>query len=185
MEETVRVVRTFMTLGVEHLILTTSAGGLNPLFRPGDVMFVNDHINLMGDNPLFGTNPYYDPSPFVDMSSTYDRSIISASERICRRARVKRQLGVLAGVRGPVYETRAERSWIQSTGADAVCMSVVPEAIAAAHLGVPVTALALIVNNASGSADDEPLSHQLVAEAGRRYAGLMGKLIRGLIRELK
>jgi len=185
MAETVRAVRTFMTLGVEHLILTTSAGGLNPVFRPGDVMFVNDHINLMGDNPLFGTSSHYDPSPFVDVSSTYDRSIISASERICRRVRVKRQTGVLAGVRGPVYETPAERSWIQSTGADAVCMSVVPEAIAAAHLGVPVTALALIVNNASSSGDDGPLSHHLVSETGRRYAGLMEKLIRGLIRELK
>jgi len=180
MKDTVRPIQTFMALGVEHLILTTSAGALNPDYRPGDIMFVSDQINLMGDNPLFGLAPDFNPSPFVDVSRIYDSEAILKSDRICRRSRVKSHKGTLAGMRGPVYETSAERAWLKSMGADAVCMSVIPEALAAAHVGASVMGLALIVNDAS-SAKSGALSHELVAKTGEKYAANMKRLIKNLI----
>ncbi|MDH5637830.1 MAG: purine-nucleoside phosphorylase [Nitrospinota bacterium] len=180
MADVVLPLRVFMSLGVEYLILTTSAGGLNPKYRAGDVMFVRDHINLMGDNPFFGENPNSDPSPFVDLSAVYDEKMITQSERICRRIRVIRHEGVLAGMRGPVYETSAERNWLRSIGADAVCMSVIPEALAAAGVGVPVTALALIANDAA-SMKNRVLTHEAVAQAGEKYAANVGKLVHGIL----
>lgn len=180
MKDTVRPVQAFMALGIERLILTTSAGGLNPDYRPGDIMFVTDQLNLMGDNPLFGLAPDFNPSPFVDASNIYDRDTISKADHICRRSRVKCYKGTLAGMRGPVYETKAERAWLRSMGADAVCMSVIPEALAAAHVRVPVTALALIVNNAS-STKSGALSHERVAQAGKKYAAEMKRLIKNLL----
>jgi len=180
MADVVLPLRVFMSLGVEYLILTTSAGGLNPKYRAGDVMLVRDHINLMGDNPFFGENPNSDPSPFVDLSAVYDEKMITQSERICRRIRVIRQEGVLAGVRGPVYETPAERSWLRTMGADAVCMSVIPEALAAAGVGIPVTALALIAND-TASMKSRVLTHEAVAQAGEKYAADVKKLVQGML----
>ncbi|VAX21294.1 hypothetical protein MNBD_NITROSPINAE04-168 [hydrothermal vent metagenome] len=180
MKDTVRPIQAFMALGVERLILTTSAGALNPDYRPGDIMFVSDQINLMGDNPLFGLAPDFNPSPFVDVSGIYDSDAILKSDRICRRSRVKSHKGTLAGMRGPVYETPAERAWLRSMGADAVCMSVIPEALAAAHVGVPVTGLALIVNDAS-STKSGVLTHERVAKTGQKYAANMKRLIKNLL----
>jgi len=180
MKDTVHPIQTFMALGVERLILTTSAGALNPDYRPGDIMFVSDQINLMGDNPLFGLAPDFNPSPFVDVSRIYDSDAILKSDRICRRSRVKSHKGTLAGMRGPVYETSAERAWLKSMGADAVCMSVIPEALAAAHVGVPVTGLALIVNDAA-STRSGVLTHELVAKTGQKYAANMKRLIKNLL----
>jgi purine-nucleoside phosphorylase len=180
MKDVIRPIRTFLALGVEYLILTTSAGGLNPAYRAGDVMFVSDHINLMGDNPFFGDNPNSDPSPFVDVSAVYDEKMIAQSERICRRIRINRREGVLAGMRGPVYETPAERSWLRALGADAVCMSVIPEALAAAGAGVPVTALALIANDVT-SMKSRVLTHEAVAQAGVNFADEMKNLIKAIL----
>ncbi|MDH4183860.1 MAG: purine-nucleoside phosphorylase [Nitrospinota bacterium] len=180
MKEVVRPVRTLLALGVEYIILTTAAGGLNPSFRAGDVMFITDHINLMGDNPFFGENPNSDPSPFVDVSEVYDQKMISQSERICRRIRIRRREGVLAAMRGPVYETPAERAWLHSLGADAVCMSLAPEALAAAAAGVPVTGLALIANDAA-SMKSRVLTHEAVAQAGLTYAEEMKRLVKAIL----
>jgi len=179
MRETVYPIQTFLSLGVEQLILTTSAGALNPSYRTGDIMFVEDHLNLMGDNPLFGMDPQIKPSVFVDTSNVYDKFILDASERLCRRARVRRQAGTLAGARGPVYETPAEKNFIRSMGADAVCMSVIPEALAAAHIGVPVTALAVITNDASDT--EATLSHDDVVREGKRNADSLRRLVTGII----
>ncbi|VAX18556.1 hypothetical protein MNBD_NITROSPINAE03-1923 [hydrothermal vent metagenome] len=180
MKDTVHPIQAFMALGVERLILTTSAGALNPDYRPGDIMFVSDQINLMGDNPLFGLAPDFNPSPFVDVSKIYDSDAILKSDRICRRSRVKSHKGTLAGMRGPVYETMAERAWLKSMGADAVCMSVIPEALAAAHVGVSVMGLALIVNDAS-STKSGLLTHERVAKTGQKYAANMKRLIKNLL----
>lgn len=180
MKDTVYPVQAFMALGVERLILTTSAGGLNPDYRPGDIMFVTDQLNLMGDNPLFGLAPDFDPSPFVVTTNIYESETLSKAESICRRSRVKYNKGTLAGVRGPVYETVAERTWLRSMGADAVCMSVIPEALAAAHLKVPVTAIALIVNSAP-SAKSDPLRHELVTKAGEKYVPDVKRVIKNLL----
>ena len=180
MKDVIRPIRTFLALGVEYFIITTSAGGLNPSFRAGDVMFVTDHINMMGDNPFFGENPNADPSPFVDVSAVYDEKMIAQSERICRRVRINRRKGVLAGMRGPVYETPAERAWLHSMGADAVCMSVIPEALAVAQAGAGVTALALIANDVA-SMKSRVLTHEAVAQAGVNYAEEIKKLVKAIL----
>ncbi|MBI4828699.1 MAG: purine-nucleoside phosphorylase [Nitrospinae bacterium] len=180
MADTVYPVKTLVALGVEYLILTTSAGAINPQYRAGDIMFVRDHLNLMGDNPMFGLPPDYEPSPFTDVSELYDETVIAKSTALCRRVRVNRQVGVLAGVRGPVYETPAEVAMLARLGADAVCMSVIPEALCAAQAGIKVTALAVIVNDRAESARG-PLTHGLVAERGTRFADNLKRLLRGLL----
>lgn len=184
MAETAYQVRALMALGVKKLILTTSAGALNLSFRAGEVMMVTDHINLMGDNPLFGRKIDADMSLFTDVSEMYDAEIISGAERLFRRARVKMRTGVLAGVRGPVYETAAEREMLRIAGADAVCMSVIPEALAAAHVGVKVTALALLANDGS-AAGETRLTHSHVTRVAQDNAAAMKRLISMLIGEMK
>ncbi len=180
MEEVAHPIRTFIAMGVRRIILTTSAGALNSSYKAGDIMFVKDHINMMGNNPMFGMDVDVEPTPFVNLSSVYDEDVNTSSERVCRRFRIRRQTGVLAGVRGPVYETPAEQAWIRSAGADAVCMSVIPEALAAAHVGVPVTALALITNQPSSQSNGVELSHGMVLSNAQKHAANLKKLIKGI-----
>jgi purine-nucleoside phosphorylase len=183
MADVIKPLRTFLSLGVEYVILTTSAGAVNRNYKVGEVMFVRDQINMMGDNPLFEADPLSEPSPFVDVSNIYSKSVNDMADRLCRRARVKSHTGVLAGMRGPVYETPAEIAWLRSMGADAVCMSVIPEALACAHVNVSVTALALIVNSAKGH-DGGTLTHQSVEHVGRDNAEGLKRIIRSLLTTL-
>ncbi|MBI5816172.1 MAG: purine-nucleoside phosphorylase [Nitrospinae bacterium] len=171
---------TFARMGVERLIITTAAGALNSDYALGDVMFVEDHINMMGDNPLFGMNPGSGPAVFLDVTNLYERDVIDDSDRISRRARMRHHVGTLAAMRGPVYETRAERRLLTNMGADAVCMSVVPEAIAGAYAGARVTALALIVNSAL---DDGgmALTHDAVESEAARHSLALKRLISAVI----
>ncbi|MBI4667107.1 MAG: purine-nucleoside phosphorylase [Nitrospinae bacterium] len=181
MAETTFAVKAFLEMGVERLIVCTSAGALNPDFAPGDIIIVEDHINLMGDNPLVGSSPAEDPSVFVDPSTAYDREVIEMSDRILRDARVRGGVGTLAATSGPVYETPAERRMLRSAGADAVCMSVIPEVIVAARAGAPVTALALIVNDAM-EGRNAPLTHEAVAAAGKRHCVGLKRLVSAILR---
>jgi purine-nucleoside phosphorylase len=179
MAETVYPLQTFLALGVERIILTTSAGSLNPDYKVGDVMFVTDHINLMGDNPFIGVDPRQTPSVFVDMDHLYAELSSVDAERIARRSRITPRFGTLAAVAGPIYETPAERNMLKLMGADAVCMSVAPEALAAARVGAPVVALAVIVNPASGKGGG--VSHADVVETGAKQVAGLRRLIGGLI----
>src|SRR5262249_20854040 len=133
MEELTRAVRVMGRLGVEKLILTNAAGGLHPSLRPGDLMAVTDHLNMMGGNPLRGG------ADFVDLTAVYDVPKMRGLKR-----------GVYAAVSGPTYETPAESRMLRKLGADAVGMSTVPEAIAARRAGMKVTAISLITNRAAG-----------------------------------
>lgn len=181
MDETVHPVKTFIEMGVERLIITTSAGALNPGYKQGDVMFVRDHINMMGDNPLFGKDPRTEPSIFVDLSEVYSKSALEKADSLLRRSRARGSVGVLSATRGPVYETVAERRLLREAGADAVCMSTIPEVIIAAHAGVPVVALAVIANTAEG--EGKPLTHDSVAKAGKRHSVSLKRLITNIIGE--
>lgn len=182
MKDVVFPIYALLAIGVESVILTTSAGALNPSYRVGDIMFVEDHINLMGHNPMVGIDPAARPPVFVNGDAIYDRYTIDMSERLLRRARARGSVGVLAGVRGPVYETPAERKWLRSMDADAVCMSVIPEALAAARVGASVTALAVIANE-SGPGPGEALTHEDVTRAGERAAEGLARLLRSIITE--
>lgn len=139
-------VRLMAALGIKKLILTNAAGGLNPLFRAGDLMLIGDHINLMGDNPLVGENIDAWGPRFPDMSQVYDRALRETSEEVARRGGIVLRQGVYVAVKGPSLETPAETRLLRLLGADAVGMSTVPEAISGVHAGLRVLGVSVISN---------------------------------------
>ncbi len=139
-------VRVMKKLGVEILILSNAAGGLNRLFAPGDVMVICDHINLTGQNPLIGPNLESFGPRFPDMTAVYDRELISMAEQVAREEKIKLQKGVYVGIIGPNLETPAETRFLRMIGADAVGMSTIPEVIVAVHCGMRVLGLSAMSN---------------------------------------
>jgi purine-nucleoside phosphorylase len=146
MDQVVFPVRVTRALGARTLIATNAAGGMNPLYRPADIVAIVDHINLMGDNPLIGRNHDSLGPRFPDMSEPYDRSLIALAQEVALEERIALQSGVLVGVAGPNLETRAEYRFLRWAGADLVSMSLVPEAIAAVHGGMRVLAFAVVTD---------------------------------------
>jgi purine-nucleoside phosphorylase len=139
-------VRVLRALGARTLVVTNAAGGMNPLYRPADVVAVVDHVNLMGDNPLIGPNEDSLGPRFPDMSEPYDRSLIALAKQVALSERIDLREGVLAAVAGPNLETRAEYRFLRWAGADLVSMSLVPETIAAVHGGMRVLAFAVVTD---------------------------------------
>jgi len=139
-------VRVLRALGVRTLILTSAAGGLNPLYEPADIVLVVDHINLMGENPLVGPNEDSLGPRFPDMSEPYSKDLIQLARETAREDKVSLREGVFAGVAGPNLETRAEYRFLRWAGADLVGMSVVPETIVAVHAGMRVLALSVVTD---------------------------------------
>jgi len=174
--------RVFHALGVATLILTNAAGGIRPTFRPGTLMLIADHINLMWRNPLIGPVAPGDER-FPDMSDPYDGGLRKIARAVARDARIPLEEGVYAGLLGPSYETPAEVRMLQRIGADAVGMSTVPEVIAARARGMRCLGFSTITNLAAGLSA-QPLSHAEVLEVGTRVAGQLGTLIKGVLREL-
>ncbi len=166
MSAVVHPTRTLAMLGMDILMLTNSAGGLDPNMLPGDFMIIDDHINLMGDNPLKGPNIAQLGPRFPDMSEAYDRKLNDKMEEILSRKQIRFSRGVYCGVSGPTYETPAEVRYLQMIGGRAVGMSTVPEAIAANHLGLRVCAVSCITNPAAGLARQR-LSHGDVTHAAK------------------
>jgi purine-nucleoside phosphorylase len=173
-------VRTMARLGVNAVLVTNAAGGLDPSWSPGDLMLVTDHLNMTGTTPLLGPN---DPSlgpRFPDMSHAYDRSLAAALREVARAARIPLREGIYAGLLGPSYETPAEVRMLRGLGAHAVGMSTVAEVIALRHMGVPVGALSCITNLAAGILD-QPLDHKEVEETARAKRDDLLTLLRGWI----
>jgi len=139
-------VRLFKTLGAEILIVSNACGGMNPLFRLGDLMVIDDHINLMGVNPLIGPNEDEFGPRFPDMSAPYDRGLISLTEQVALEQQLRIQKGVYAAVTGPNLETRAEYRMLRTLGADVVGMSTVPEVIVAVHCGLRVLGISVVTD---------------------------------------
>jgi purine-nucleoside phosphorylase len=139
-------VRVMKYLGIEKLFVSNASGGVNPSFEIGDLMILNDHINLFPTNPLIGKN-YPELGPrFPDMSEAYDKSLIAKAKDIASKLGVKTVEGAYAGVSGPCLETPAEYKYIYNIGADAVGMSTVPEVIVARHMGIPCFAISIITD---------------------------------------
>jgi len=166
LDEVVRPVRVLARLGVRTLVLTNAAGGINPRLKPGDLMAITDHLNLMGANPLHG-GPH-----FVDLTGIYERVRIPGLKR-----------GVYAAMAGPTYETPAEVRMLRKLGADAVGMSTVPEAIAARQAGLRVIGISLITNAAAGLTR-KPVSHAEVLETAARARSRLAAVLRRILSEI-
>lgn len=139
-------VRVMKALGAELLIVSQAVGGMNPYYKPGDVMLIDDHINLLGDNPLVGVNDDRLGPRFPDMSRPYDFELLDKGQEIARKADFVVHRGVSVAVLGPCLETRAEYRFLRGIGADVVGMSTVPEAIVAVHAGMRVFGMAVITD---------------------------------------
>ena len=146
MQQIVFPVRVMKKLGIHTLLISNASGGMNPLFRRGDLMVIEDHINLLGDNPLIGPNLDEFGTRFPDMSEPYSRKLIRLAEKIAVENGIKIQQGVFVAVSGPNLETRAEYRYLRAIGADAVGMSTVPETIAAVHAGLQVLGISVITD---------------------------------------
>jgi len=176
-------VRVLRRLGVQALVLTAATGGVNTAYRPGDLVCLSDHLNLIGENPLRGPNDDRFGPRFPDMTEVYSRRLRSLAEEEARRLGVDLKSGVYACLPGPSYETPAEIRMLRTLGADVVGMSTVPEAVVARHSGMDVLAFAL-VTNAAASVTGAVIHHDEVLEAGRQAVPKLGGLIEAVVRRL-
>jgi purine-nucleoside phosphorylase len=174
-------VRAAAQLGAEILIVTNAAGGMNPGFRAGDLMIIDDHINLMWRNPLIGPVIPGDLR-FPDMSEPYDRDLQALAQRVAAERRIHAVSGTYVGLLGPSYETPAEIRLYRRYG-DAIGMSTVPEVIAARAIGMRCLGLSVISNLAAGMSQ-EMLTHEDVLVAGQTAAVALNTLLRGILSEL-
>jgi purine-nucleoside phosphorylase len=170
-------------LGVKQLILTNAAGGINLSFKPGTLMVIDDHINLMGTNPLVGANDDRFGPRFPDMTEAYSRRLREVANASSRATGVPVAHGVYVAVHGPSYETPAEIRYLRTIGADAVGMSTVPEAIVARHMGIEVLGISCITNPAAGVLPT-PLVHDEVMEVARRVRAEFSALLEAIIERL-
>jgi purine-nucleoside phosphorylase len=176
-------VRALGLLGIKTLILTNAAGGVNTGFSAGALMVIDDHINLMGNNPLVGANDERFGARFPDMSEVYSKRLRGLADEAGRELGVPPPHGIYAALLGPSYETPAEIRYLRTIGADAVGMSTVPEAIAARHMGLEVLGVSCITNMAAGVLP-QPLDHREVMETARRVRGQFIALLEGIIGRL-
>jgi purine-nucleoside phosphorylase len=182
-EPTTLITRVAREMGATVMILTNAAGGLDPALRVGQFMLIEDHLNFLGVNPLAGWRFPGGAPAFVDLSTVYDARLIALAEEAARGEGVEVARGTYAAVPGPSYETPAETTFLARSGARAVGMSTVPEAVAAAALGMAVLGISCITDVAGS-----PLSHEDVLEtataAGPALRGILRRVVPGLRRGL-
>jgi purine-nucleoside phosphorylase len=170
-------------IGARTLILTNAAGGINTTFSPGTLMVIDDHINLMGSNPLVGSNEERFGPRFPDMTEVYSSRLRALADQASAAAGVPVRHGVYVALHGPSYETPAEIRFLRTIGADAVGMSTAPEAIVARHMGVEVLGISCITNPAAGVLPT-PLNHDEVMEVARRVGAQFIRLLEDIIGRL-
>jgi xanthosine phosphorylase len=175
--------RTLQALGCEVLILTNAAGSLRPEIEPGAIALIDDHINLLGQNPLIGPNDPAVGLRFPDMSEVYDLHLRTQARAVAARLDIPLRSGVYLATLGPSFETPAEIRAFRALGADLVGMSTVPEAISARHCGLKVVGFSIITNLAAGLAD-QILSHEQTLAVAAQAADRLQRLLEGLLQEL-
>ena len=183
MQEITFPIRVLKSLGINLLIVSNASGGINPDFNVGDIMVINDHINLFGTNPLIGKNIDESGPRFPDMSQAYDKKLVGKVMKIASELNIDLKRGVYAGVTGPTFETPAEYVYIRATGADAVGMSTVPEVIVARHMGLTCFALSVITDSGVPGEIVE-VSHEEVQEVAAKAESKMALIIRELLKSI-
>lgn len=177
-------VRVMRAMGAELLMVSNACGGLNPYFREGDLMLIEDHINLMGDNPLIGINDDRLGPRFPDMCEPYDRKLIAKALQIARRENIVAHQGVFVAVAGPNLETRAEYRFLRQIGADAVGMSTVPEVLVAIHAGMRVVGFSIVTDMCLPDALHPADVAKIISIANAAEPKLR-TLVRGVLREAR
>jgi purine-nucleoside phosphorylase len=180
MAEVMFLARVLGRLGIKKLIVTNAAGGINTAYKPGDLMLISDHINLMGVNPLRGANVDDLGVRFPDMSDAYSESLRTLAREVAAAQGLKVQEGVYLALSGPTYETPAEIRAFRVLGADAVGMSTAPEVIAASHMQIPVLGISCITNMAAGILKQK-LTHQEVMDTTTRVQTEFTKFVLGVL----
>ncbi len=180
MDEVVFPVRLLSILDISTLVLTNAAGGVNLNFKPGDLVIINDHINLMGRNPLIGPNNNEMGPRFPDMTHAYNPELVSIMKEVSKSLAHVIHEGVYAGVLGPTYETPSEIKMIRILGGDMVGMSTVPEAIAANHLGLKVCGISCITNMGAGIVN-QTLKHEDIKHEAMKAMNHFTALLNGSI----
>ena len=181
MDQVVFPIQVMHAMGIDNLLVTNAAGGVNTSFKPGDLMLITDHIKLIADSPIRGPNNDKLGSRFFDMTNTYDKALMEIARKEAASLSLKVQEGVYMFFSGPSYETPAEIRAARTLGSDAVGMSTVPEAIAASHMRMKVLGISCITNMAAGILD-QPLSHEEVMETSEKVKTEFASLIRGITR---
>ncbi len=176
-------VRVMKALGCDVLIVSNACGGMNPQYAKGDIMVIEDHINLMGDNPLIGPNDDRLGERFPDMCFPYDRDLIALAQRVAREEKIPCQKGVFVAVPGPNLETRAEYRFLRGIGADVVGMSTVPEVIVGVHSKLRILGLSVITDMCLPDALEPVRLEDIVATANAAEKKLR-VLVRRVVEEL-
>lgn len=179
-------IRVMQRLGIEIVVVTNAAGGINQDFNPGNPMLITDHLNLLGmagPNPLRGPNLEEFGTRFPDMSQAYDRKLIEIARNVAKELEITLYEGIYVCLAGPTFETPADLRFLLNAGVDAVGMSTVPEVIVANHGGQRVLGISGITNQSNLFGEAET-THEEVIETGKLLAPKMMKLIRGILRAL-
>lgn len=183
MQEVVFPVWVMKALGINKLIVTNAAGGVNADFKPGDLMLIKDHINFSGDNPLIGPNLNELGVRFPDMSNAYNIDMMELAKKCAKDNSIEVREGTYMMFTGPNYETPAEVKAARILGGDAVGMSTVPEVIAANHSGMKVLGMSCITNMAAGILD-MPLNHQEVIDTAEKVKSKFVSLVKSIVENL-
>jgi len=183
MQQIVFPVRVMKFLGINTLIVSNAAGGINPLFPPGTIMAITDQINLLGDNPLIGPNDERIGPRYPDMSEPYSQELIDIVIEVALENKIPLEKGVYASMPGPCLETKAEYRMLKIIGADAIGMSTVPEVIAAVHAGIKVLGLSVVTDACLPDALEQVDIQKIIANANKAEPKLV-KLIKEVLKKL-
>jgi purine-nucleoside phosphorylase len=177
-------IRVFKLLGVDNLLVTNAAGGINKSFKPGDLMFIKDHISFFAPSPLRGANMDQFGVRFPDMSEVYDKGMVEILEKVAASQGIKVQRGVYGAVSGPNYSTKAELSMMITLGSDTVGMSTVPEAIVARHCGLKVAGVSCITDMAIPDIMVAP-THEEIVKVAESVKPKFVSLIKQFVKEVQ
>ncbi|TKC05470.1 purine-nucleoside phosphorylase [Pedobacter polaris] len=183
MQQITSPIRVLKALGIQHLFVSNAAGSLNPAFKKGDLMIINDHINLQPESPLRGINDSDLGPRFPDMSQPYNRKLVAQGLKIAKAEKITCHQGVYVAVTGPNLETKAEYKYLRIIGGDAVGMSTVPEVIVANHMGLPVFAISVLTDE--GFPEDlQPFNLEEILETAAIAEPKMTQILSQLISTL-